>query len=373
MSNTNTNGSAVAVTSDSAMLSFIERAAFDPNFDLPKFEALLMMQERIVDRQARREYFEAMNRTQSELGPVVRDKENTFLRTRYATHAAIDAVIRPIYVAHGFSVSFSSPPAQVPGNVCIAMTVAHCGGHSELFGPMEGPPDTAGAQGRTNKTPVQAVLSTNTSFRRGLLQNAFNIAFVDDETDDDGESARTTTSSRTGTAGKGTTTQTKRGPDPLDEENGTLWLKNLMAGLVQAQTVAGIDLMRNHWSVKTALEKAPTLIRSQIESAFEGAYARVRGANGAASTPATGGPSLPNDRAFEGVAGADVEGGETDEFTEYDAMLNEVEGFDLITLGTLPTNAEWRGRLRALLPDQIDSLNDAIARRTGTLRARQQG
>ncbi|HEY1441367.1 MAG TPA: ERF family protein [Mycobacterium sp.] len=369
MSTTNNGSGGPIVPSDKAFMNFIERAALDPNFDAEKFKMLVDLQERVEDRQDKREFNDAMNRAQAEIAPILKDATNSFLQARYATLAAIDAVARPIYTAHGFSMRFNSGVPSAPGLIRLVCTVAHSSGHSEDYW-LEIPPDSAGSSGTKNKTGIQAVGSSVTYLRRYLTCQIWNIQTGDD---DDGEGSRDRPPPRTGTAGKGTTTQTKRGPDPLDEQNGTLWLKNLMAGLAQAQTVAGIDLMRNHWSVATALEKAPTLIRSQIESAFEAAYKRLKGNGAASTTPATGGPSLPDDRAYQGVAGADVEGGETDEFTEYDAMLNEVEGFDLITLGTLPTNAAWRGRLRALLPDQIDSINDAIARRTGTLRARQQG
>jgi hypothetical protein len=178
----------VPVANGGALMSFIERAAHDPEFDIQKFEVLLRLQMEVGDKQARRAFNEAMASAQAEMMPVIRDAANRHLGNKYAKLETIDAAVRPIYTRHGFSVRFGSAPAPREGDMRIVCTVAHSGGYFEenhLDSPFAG----IGSQGgRTATTPVQAVGSTVTYLRRYLLAMVFNIVLADD--DDDGEAMR---------------------------------------------------------------------------------------------------------------------------------------------------------------------------------------
>jgi len=176
------------VPANTALMSFIERAAKDESFDVAKFGELLRLQREVQHDQARQAFNAAMSDAQAEMIPVVRDAENTHLRNKYAKLETIDAAIRPIYTRHGFSVRYGSAPSPREGDIRIICTVAHSGGYFEE-NHLDAPLGTAGAQGaRTATTPVQGVGSAITYLRRYLLSMVFNVVMADE--DDDGEFAR---------------------------------------------------------------------------------------------------------------------------------------------------------------------------------------
>ncbi len=181
MSVTTTNG-------NTALMSFIERAANNPEFDVAKFSELLRLQRDVSHDQARRAFNAAMADAQSEMLPVVRDAKNSHLNNRYARLETIDAAMRPIYTRHGFSVRYGSAPSSSEGMIRITCTVAHADGYFEEQY-LDAPTVNAGSQGgRTATTPVQAVGSAITYLRRYLLSMVFNVVLADD--DDDGEGMR---------------------------------------------------------------------------------------------------------------------------------------------------------------------------------------
>lgn len=172
----------------SPLVSFIERAAVDPQFDVQKFGELLRLQRDVEHDMARRAFNVAMAQCQSEMEPIVRDAQNRHLGNKYAKLEAIDAKARPVYTRHGFSVRFGSAPAPTQGELRITCTVAHDSGYFEE-NYLDAPAANAGSQGgRTQTTPVQGIGSAITYLRRYLLCMVFNIVLTDD--DDDGESQR---------------------------------------------------------------------------------------------------------------------------------------------------------------------------------------
>jgi hypothetical protein len=171
-----------------AMQSFIERAALNESFDLEKFRELLVMQREENQLRARHEFNIAMSHVQSELQSVTRDRSNPATRSKYATMQAIDAEARPVYTRHGFSIRFGTGDAPWEGWVRVTCELAHVGGYSESHH-LDGPLDNSSAQGKTNKTGIQAIGSTVSYLRRYLLLLVLNLVTTD-EMDDDGEATR---------------------------------------------------------------------------------------------------------------------------------------------------------------------------------------
>ena len=159
-----------------ALLGMVERIALDPHVDVEKLERVMALYERKL-------YAEAMNQAQAEIQPVARTTENTITHSWYAKLEAVDAAIRPIYLRHGFSLSYNTVPALVTGNVRMECRCWHTGGHSELFH-REAGPDTAGPRGTPTKTVLHGIGSTETFLRRYLACGIFNVVFKD--LDDDG-------------------------------------------------------------------------------------------------------------------------------------------------------------------------------------------
>lgn len=172
----------------SSVISVIERLASSPDLDPMKMEKILEMQERLFAKRGEISFNEAMARLQPILPTIEHDAKivhkdkvgkETLIST-YARYETIDAKIRKLYTAEGFSVSFNSRK-NPNGTTTYSALLSHKDGHSRSA-EVDLPADTGGA-----KNAVQAVASTVSYAKRYLLCMLFNI--VTSGTDDDGNSA----------------------------------------------------------------------------------------------------------------------------------------------------------------------------------------
>lgn len=176
---------AVAVREETPVKSLAERVielAAMPGTNPEMFDRLVAWQEREEARQAEEQFNEAMNRAQNEIQPVARRTENSQTKSFYAKLEAVDEAIRPIYLRHGFAVSYNTVPPLVPGNVRVECEVAH-GRHSKKYH-REAPADTLGPKGTAVKTVLHGGGSTETFLKRYAVCGAFNVVFAG--MDDDG-------------------------------------------------------------------------------------------------------------------------------------------------------------------------------------------
>ena len=283
---TTTNG-------NGALMSFIERAAKDPEFDVGKFGELLRLQRDVSHDQAKRAFNQAMAAAQAEMLPVIRRAQNKHLRNRYAKLEDIDQQMRPIYTGHGFSVRFGSAPPPEPGWMRITCTVAHEGGYFEE-NYLDSPVTTTGSQGgQMAVTPVQAVGSTVTYLRRYLLTMVFNLVLADD--DDDGEATRRVAAAATPRAERVVDPtvydtpkphpQMPRGPvdpNPVDlsakpertDEQWKAWLDKLQAAVDVLYRRAEVVEIGERASVGDALANGPQWVQREISTILATAYKR---------------------------------------------------------------------------------------------------
>lgn len=179
----------IAVVSESsAILAVIQRAATDPAVDVTKMERLMQMHDRIMERQAERDFNTAMNSAQSEIGRVAADKQNTQTHSWYATYAELDREVRPVYSAHGFALSFNTEPSERADVVRVVCYVSHSAGHTRTYR-VDMPADGKGAKGGDVMTKTHAAGSAMSYGKRYLLQLIFNTAIGVDPDDDDGSAA----------------------------------------------------------------------------------------------------------------------------------------------------------------------------------------
>lgn len=171
-----------------AVLSIIERMARDPNIDPDRVERFLVMAREDRAERARIAFNAAMSACQAELPRVLRDARNSHSGASYARLESIAKATAPIIARHGFSLSFDTEPSPIQGNLRVTCTCAHEAGHERAYH-LDLPPDTAGAQGKANKTPIQGIGSTITYARRYLVLQVFNIALTNDPHDTDGAPA----------------------------------------------------------------------------------------------------------------------------------------------------------------------------------------
>lgn len=173
----------------SAIISMIERAARDPSVDLDKLKQLMAMRREVEADAAEKTFNIAMRAAQADMGRVRADATNSQTRSRYATYAAMDRALRPIYVKYGFSLSFDEADSPKPEHIRVLCYVSHEAGHTRTYH-KDMPADGKGAKGGDVMTKTHAAGSASSYGMRYLLKGIFNVAIGDD--DDDGNAAGNT-------------------------------------------------------------------------------------------------------------------------------------------------------------------------------------
>ncbi|MGY2052370.1 ERF family protein [Methylobacterium sp. JK268] len=161
-----------------AVLSLIERAARDPNFDVAKMQQLLDMQERVIARNARAAFASAFAGMQQDL-PVIPERGRGDKGMKYALWEDVNDAIKPVLARHGFGISFKT--GRTPDRVTVTAILMHRDGHSEET-TLELPVDTSGS-----KNAVQAVGSSTSYGKRYTAAALLNLTSRGE--DDDGKSA----------------------------------------------------------------------------------------------------------------------------------------------------------------------------------------
>jgi hypothetical protein len=165
----------------------IERAARDPSVDVDKLRQLMEMRQQVEKERAEREFDAAMADAQSKLRRIRADAANAQTKSKYASYAALDRTLRPIYTDAGFALSFNTEPAA-ENMVRVTCDLSHRNGHKRHY-QIDMPADGKGAKGGDVMTKTHATGSAVTYGRRYLLQMIFNLAVGED---DDGNAANDT-------------------------------------------------------------------------------------------------------------------------------------------------------------------------------------
>ena len=168
-------------------MAMIAEAAKNPAVDVAKMQALMDVHERIMDKQNRIAYNQALARVQAKMKPIQRkgsvkydnEKGNKAAGQseafKFARYEDIDAVIRPIYQAEGFAISFNTKWGE--SGATIYGTLSHIDGHAETV-EMRLPLDASGG-----KNNLQGMGSTLSYGKRYIIGMFFNIVTVAEDTD----------------------------------------------------------------------------------------------------------------------------------------------------------------------------------------------
>lgn len=167
------------------IMHLISRLAADPTIDIDRVERFMQMHDRAKAREAEKAFADAMSAAQAEMGPVATDRKNDQTKSRYASYAALDLAVRPIYVKHGFALSFNTDPDGPADHLRLRCKVTHVGGHIEPY-QVDMPSDGKGAKGGDVMTKTHAAGSAMSYGQRYLLKMIFNLAVGED---DDGQKA----------------------------------------------------------------------------------------------------------------------------------------------------------------------------------------
>lgn len=156
-------------------------AAIANDMDVEKLEKLMDLQERYENRNAQKEFIQAMAEFQSICPSVFRSKDSD--KHSYAPLETIIASIRPALQKTGLSVRFDSEINE--NSVTAICKVSHAGGFTEesrFTCPVE---RLTSNQGKRIMNDAQALASASSYAKRYAVKNAFNI--VESYEDDDAE------------------------------------------------------------------------------------------------------------------------------------------------------------------------------------------
>lgn len=164
---------------NATLIHLIERALTIPSANVENLERLLGMQERIMERNAKMAFSEAMTAAQSEMRPVATDATNPSTnKSKYASYYALDKALRPIYTRNGFALSFDTGDSG-PDQVRVLCHVSHRDGFERTYSVLM-PADGKGAKGADVMTKTHATGAAMTYGMRYLLKLIFNIAVGED-------------------------------------------------------------------------------------------------------------------------------------------------------------------------------------------------
>jgi hypothetical protein len=180
----------VPANEGATILGMIDRVMAMPDVPVEKVAQLFELQQKAQAEHARREFLVALAQAEAEMEPIRKDARNPDTKSKYATHAALDAAMRPIYTKHGFSFSWNTGLGDgspiPPDSLRVLGTLSHKLGHERPL-QIDMPCDGKGAKGGAVMSRTHATGSAFSYGKRYLQGGAFNIVFAGD--DDDGNRA----------------------------------------------------------------------------------------------------------------------------------------------------------------------------------------
>ena len=144
-------------------------------------ERLAALQEKARARNDEIDFNDAMNRVQEQIKRIAPDLDNPQTKSRYASYAAIDRKIRPIYSQEGMSLSFSTEDCPIQEHVRVVCFVS-LRGYTRKY-QIDMPCDGKGAKGGDVMTKTHATGAATQYGMRYLVKGIFNIAIGSEDTD----------------------------------------------------------------------------------------------------------------------------------------------------------------------------------------------
>lgn len=169
------------ITTEKAMIQRIAEMASDPKVDPDKIEKLLNIQIKMLDRQAKMDFDQALARVQKQMPRITKRGEIKNrageVVARYMKYEDIDMVIRPILQAEDFSLVHNV--TDEGGRMKVETFLKHKSGHQESVNIVL-PYDKPNAL----KSEIQAAAGTSSVGKRNNVCNLLNLTAEGE--DDDG-------------------------------------------------------------------------------------------------------------------------------------------------------------------------------------------
>ena len=176
---------AVAETGNTS--SMFMRLLKDPDVSAEKLEKFVALQYQADARESEALFNASMSECQSEMRPVATDSNNPQTKSRYASYAALDKALRPIYTRHGFALSFDTAESKLADHILVLCYVtAHK--HTRTYR-VDMPADGKGAKGGDVMTKTHAAGAAMSYGMRYLLKMIFNVSVGEDDDDGNGATA----------------------------------------------------------------------------------------------------------------------------------------------------------------------------------------
>ncbi len=152
--------------------------AIEKGAGVGELERLVALQERYEAREAKKAYVRAMAACQAAMPIIVRNATNNHTHKNYVNLEGMVRQARPVYMAHGFSLSFNTADCPIAGYMRVICLCSHIAGHTEPF-QIDLAIDGTGAKGGSNMTALQGAGSTMSYGERYLTQKVFNLIISD--------------------------------------------------------------------------------------------------------------------------------------------------------------------------------------------------
>jgi hypothetical protein len=144
-------------------------------------DRLMKMHREAQQQVAETEFNEAMSKAQAEMRPIATDADNDQTHSKYATYAAIDRALRPIYTRHGFAISYDETDSPKPDHIRVLAYVSR-GAFTRTYR-KDICADGLGPKGAAVMTKTHASGGASSYGMRYLLKMIFNVAIGEDDTD----------------------------------------------------------------------------------------------------------------------------------------------------------------------------------------------
>ena len=168
-----------------SMMSLL-RLAIEKESAIDVIERLTALHERALARDAEAQFNQSMNAAQSEIKTIIAKSKNEQTNSNFASYDELDEVIRPIYLRHGFSLSFDCGEPTAPKSVRSYCFVSHRGGHTRKYQSPDMPLPTTGPKGNAVMTDTHGTGAAMSYAQRYLLIFIFNIPIKKRDTDGNG-------------------------------------------------------------------------------------------------------------------------------------------------------------------------------------------
>lgn len=180
----NGNGAAiepVKLEPRSADMMGLLHLALNNNAAIDVIERIVALRREELARIAETEFNEALNQAQAEMVRIAPDLKNNQTNSRYASYAALDKMVRPIYTKHGFSLSFDEEDSPKPDHVRIVAFLSRSG-HTRKYR-KDICADGKGAKGGDVMTRTHAEAAADSYGMRYLTKKIFNLAIGEEDND----------------------------------------------------------------------------------------------------------------------------------------------------------------------------------------------